>query len=72
MEGSMSPFHFYFVYYSMDTQVIKIIREINEILLRCEKESITPEDFDTLYDMDIDELIQAKLTILNLCDHSKR
>ena len=56
----------YCLYYDMGAEVkakVRLIREINTALTLFGKQAISPEDFDILYDMSLEELTQAKREI---------
>lgn len=42
---------------------VKLIQDINDLLLRYGQEMLTVTDFDTLYALEIDELRDAKVNI---------
>jgi len=49
---------------------IDIIRDINDMFLSHGKNPISPQDFDTLWDLDVDGLIQAQLELQDVLKHS--
>lgn len=49
---------------SIDKQYkCKVIKDINKMLLRHHQNPLDTADFDTLYDLDIDELLDAQVQI---------
>ena len=47
---------------------IELIYQINQILTNRDKPSISPKDFDILYDMSIKELLEVKKELLRELD----
>ena len=43
---------------------VKLIEDINKILLSHSKPALSPKDFDLLYDLTVNELIDAKKQLI--------
>ena len=47
---------------------VEVIAEINDKLVAHGLQPLSPDNFDTLYDMDIDELYQARTEVYKAMD----